>query len=97
MFLINALAKPTKKSEQYDEVIGAYVSLYIDYKDIEGAYKLAKYYIKSEGWKATEIEKEYFTLESVSDVDDEHVELYNEAKEFGCSMIFNCFEEDDEA
>ena len=47
MFLINALAKPTKKSEQYDEVIGAYVSLYIDYKDIEGAYRLAKYYIKS--------------------------------------------------
>jgi len=96
MFLINALAKPTKKAEQYDEVIGAYVSIYIDYKDIEGAYRLAKYYIKSEGWKATEIEEEYFTLESISDVDDDHIELYKEALEFGCSMIFNCFEEDDD-
>jgi hypothetical protein len=96
MFLINALAKPTKKSDQYDEVIGAYVSLYIDYKDIDGAYRLAKYYIKSEGWKVTEIEKEYFTLDSVTDVDEEHVELYEEALEFGCSMIFNCFEEDEE-
>ena len=97
MFLINALAKPTKKSEQYDEVIGAYVSLYIDYKDIEGAYKLAKHYIKSEGWKLTELEEEYFTLDTVSDVDEDHIELYEEALEYGYAMIFNCFEEDDEA
>lgn len=94
MFLINALAKPTKKSEQYDEVIGAYVSLYIDYKDLEGAYKLAKYYIKSEGWKITELEEEYFTLDSVNDVDEEQVELYEEALEYGYSIIFNCFEEE---
>ncbi len=97
MFLINALAKPTKKSEQYDEVIGAYVSLYIDYKDIEGAYKLAKYYIKSEGWKVTEIEEEYYTLDTVDDVDEDQAELYEEALEYGYSIIFNCFEEDDEA
>ena len=97
MFLINALAKPTKKSEQYGEVIGAYVSLYIDYKDIEGAFRLAKYYIKSEGWKLTELEEEYFTLEGTSDVDEEHLELYEEAQEYGYALIFNCFEEDDEA
>ena len=95
MFLINALAKPTKKSAQYDEVIGAYVSLYIDYKDINGAFKLAKYYIKEEGWKVTEIEEEYFTLDNVSDVDEDHIELYEEALEYGYSMIFNCFEEDE--
>jgi hypothetical protein len=96
MFLINALVKPTKKSDQYDDVIGAYVSLYIDYKDIEGAFKLAKYYIKSEDWKVTEIEEEYFTLDSASDVEEDHVELYEEALEYGYSMIFNCFEEEDE-
>ncbi len=94
MFLINALAKPTKSSEQYDEVIGAYVSLYIDYKDIEGAYRLAKFYIKEEGWKITEIEKEYFTLDSVKDAEEDHLELYEEALEYGYSMIFNCFEEE---
>lgn len=94
MFLINALAKPTKKSEQYDEVIGAYVSLYIDYKDIDGAFKLAKHYIKVEGWKVTEIEEEYFTLDTVDDVDEDQVELYEEALEYGYSIIFNCFEEE---
>lgn len=94
MFLINALAKPTKSSEQYDEVIGAYVSLYIDYKDIDGAFKLAKYYIKEEGWKVTEIEEEYFTLDSVEDAEEDHTELYEEALEYGYSIIFNCFEEE---
>ncbi|WP_271407080.1 hypothetical protein [Tenacibaculum soleae] len=94
MFLINALAKPKKSSEHYDEVLGAYVSLYIDYKDIEGALRLAKYYIKSEGWKVTEIEEEYFTLDSVADVDEDQKELYNEAIEYGYTIVFNCYEEE---
>ncbi len=95
MFLINALAKPKKSSEHYDEVIGAYVSLYIDYKDIEGALKLASFYIKEEGWKVTEIEEEYFSLDSVNDVDEEEQkELYNEAVEYGYSIVFNCYEEE---
>ena len=94
MFLINALAKPNKSSEHYDEVIGAYVSLYIDYKDIEGAMKLAKFYIKEEGWKLTEIEKEYFTLDTVDDVDEDQKELYTEALEYGYTIVFNCYEEE---
>ena len=94
MFFINALAKPKKTSEHYDEVIGAYVSLYIDYKDIEGAIRLAKFYIKDEGWKVTEIEEEYFTLNSVSEVEDDQKELYKEAIEYGYSIVFNCYEEE---
>ena len=94
MFLINALAKPKKSSEHYDEVIGAYVSLYIDYKDIDGAMKLAKFYIKQEGWKVTEIEQEYFTLDSVDDVDEDQKELYAEALEYGYTIVFNCYEEE---
>ena len=95
MFLINALAKPKKSSEHYDKFIGAYVSLYIDYKDIEGAIRLAKFYIKDEEWKVTEIEEEYFTLNSVSDVDEDQKELYEEAIEYGYSIVFNCYEEEE--
>lgn len=94
MFLINALAKPKKSSEHYGEVIGAYVSLYIDYKDIEGAIRLAKFYIKDEGWKVTEIEEEYFTLNSISEVEDDQKELYEDAVEYGYSIVFNCYEEE---
>ena len=94
MFLINALAKPKKSSEHYDEVLGAYVSLYIDYKDIEGALRLAKFYIKEEGWKVTEIEKEYFTLDTVDDVDEDQKEFYKEAVAYGYTIVFNCYEEE---
>ena len=94
MFLINALAKPKKSSDLYDDVIGAYVSLYIDYKDIDGAMNLAKFYIKEEGFKVTEVEDEYFTLDSVNDVDEDQKELYNEALEYGYTIVFNCYEEE---
>lgn len=94
MYLINALAKPKKSSEHYDKVIGAYVSLYIDYKDIEGALKLAEHYIKEEGWKLTKIEEEYFTLDSIDDVDEEQKELYQEAIKYGYTIVFNCYEEE---
>ncbi|MCH3880899.1 MULTISPECIES: hypothetical protein [Tenacibaculum] len=94
MFLINALAKPKKSSEHYDEVIGAYVSVYVDYKDIDGAFKLAKHYIKEEGWKVTEIEEEYFTLSSLEDVDEDQEDFFTEAQEFGYTMVFNCYEEE---
>ena len=96
MFLINAHAKPTKESEQFDKVIGAYISVYIDYKEIDGAFELAKYYIKEEGWKLDEIEDEYFTIDSKSDVESDEEELYNECLEYGCSMIFNCYESEEE-
>ncbi|QXP73526.1 hypothetical protein H0I31_07480 [Tenacibaculum sp. AHE15PA] len=94
MFLINALAKPKKSSEHYNEVVGAYVSLYIDYKDIEGALKLVKHYIKDEGWKVSEIEEEYFTLDSADDVDEDQKEFYEEAIEYGYTIVFNCYEEE---
>ncbi|CAA0190276.1 hypothetical protein JIP1097_20197 [Tenacibaculum maritimum] len=94
MFLINVLAKPKKETEQYGEAVGAYVSLYIDYKDIEGAIQLAKFYVKEEGWKVVKVEEEYFVLDSSEDVEEDQVPLYREALEDGYAIIFNCYEEE---
>ena len=97
MYLINIHAKPTKESDQFDKVLGAYVSVYIDFKDIDGAFELAKLYTQEEGWAIDEVEKDYFTFSSKDDiVDDEEIELYDEALEYGYSMIFNCYETEDE-
>lgn len=95
MYLINIHAKPTKESEQYDEVIGAFVSIYIDYKDLEGAMELAQFYVREEGWKIDEVEEECYTIDSTEDLDEEDIELYEEALEYGFSMIFNCYETED--
>lgn len=98
MYLINIQAKPKKESEYYDDYLGAFVSVYIDYKDLNGAINLAKYYVNEEGWKIDKVEEEYFTLNSIDDVSDEdgQIELYKEALEYGYAIIFNCYEEDEE-
>lgn len=96
MFLINLHAKPTKESDQYAIAKGAYVSIYIDYKDIDGAFELAKFYTTEEGWEIDEIEKDYFTITAKDEIDEEDVEFYEEALEYGFAMIFNCYESDDE-
>lgn len=96
MFLINAHAKPTKESDQYDKVIGAYISIYLNYADIDGAFELAKYYIKGEGWVLDDVEDEYYTINSKSELEDDEQELYDECLEYGFSMIFNCYESEEE-
>lgn len=96
MYLINIQAKPKKESEHYDTFKGAFVSVYVDYKDINGAVTLAKDYVKQEGWKVVEVDDEYFTINSKDDLGEEEgqEELYNEALEYGFSIIFNCYEEE---
>lgn len=96
MFLINAHAKPTKESEQFGEVIGAYVSAYVNFLEVDGAFHLAKYYIEQEGWEIDEIDDEYYTIKSKDDLEDDEFELYDECVEYGFSMIFNCYESEDE-
>ncbi|MFT7330629.1 MAG: hypothetical protein ACI848_000695 [Roseivirga sp.] len=96
MFLINAHAKPTKESDQYDKVIGAYISIYLNYTDIDGAFELAKYYIEEEGWVLDDVEDEYYTINSKSELEDDEQELYDECLEYGFSMIFNCYESEEE-
>lgn len=96
MYLINIQAKPKKKNDHYDTIAGAFASIYVDYKDLNGAVNLAKYYVKREGWKVTSVDDEYFTLNSIDDVEQEQdqLDLYNEAIEYGFSIIFNCYEEE---
>lgn len=98
MYLINIQAKPTKETDYYDTVAGAFASVYVDYKDLKGAVNLAKLYVTQEGWEVVKVDDEYFTLNSLEDVEQEEdqIELYNEALEYGYSIILNCYEEEEE-
>ena len=96
MYLINVHAVPTQDSEHFDQFKGAFVSMYIDYADIDGAMHLAKLYVEEEGWNVESIDEEYYDLDSENDIDDDQKEFYTEAKEFGFTMVFNCYENDEE-
>ncbi|MDY0780703.1 hypothetical protein [Tenacibaculum sp. IB213877] len=96
MYLINAHAVPGKESEYFNEVKGAFVSVYINYADVEGALQLAKFYIEDEGWKVESIDDDYYVIDGEEELDEDLREFYQEAKEYGYSIIFNCYEEGDE-
>lgn len=96
MFLFNAHAVPSKESEYFNEVVGAYVSIYIDYADLEGAQKLCKFYIENEGWKMESLEEEYFHINDESELEDDQKEFFEETLEYGYTMVFNCYESDEE-
>ena len=97
MYLINAHVLPSEDRKNKDEqIIGAYASLFIDYKDIDGAFELAKYYIQQDDWNIDELEKEYFILNSPDDVEMENIQFYNEAVETGYSLLFSTYKNDDD-
>ncbi|WP_299623913.1 hypothetical protein [uncultured Tenacibaculum sp.] len=92
MYLINLHAVPTKESEYFEKVVGAYVSVYIDYVDGEGAVQLAKYYTQEEGWIVQNVEEDFFEIENPDELEEDLKQFYDEAKEYGYTMIFNCYE-----
>lgn len=96
MFQIISHAKPKKESEHFREVLGAYVTLFIDFKEIDGAYVLAKYYIENEGWEIIELEDEYFIINSIEDMAEDYQQYYEEVFEYGYSLIFNTYDKFEE-
>ena len=98
MYQIIAHAKPRKDSEHFEKVLGAYATIFIDFKEIDGAFILAKYYIENEGWEIIELEEEYFIINSVEDMADNYKQYFNEVFEYGYSLIFNTYDniEEDE-
>ena len=96
MFLFNFHTEPLPACEKYGECKGAYVAVFINYQDYDGAVELAKYYIESNDWKILQLEEEYWILESQDDVNQDNLEYYEEASQTGYSVIFNLYESDDE-
>lgn len=95
MFHIVIHCKPKENNEDYfGKVIGAYVSILIDYKDYDGALELSKFYIDQNHWEFIEFDEEYFTFEIKEDLPEDYQQYFDELKEFGYSIIFNMYNEE---
>jgi hypothetical protein len=96
MFHIVIHCKPKENNEEYfGKVKGAYASILLDYKDYDGVLQLSKFYINEEGWDFIEFDKEYFTFEAKEDLPEDYQKYYDELNEFGYSIIFNMYNEED--
>ena len=92
MFQIIAEAKPNESSSDFEQLEGAVVIIFIDYKDIDGAIQLAKYYIEDNDWSVTKIEEAYYNIKSKDVMDESYQQYYNEILEYGYSIIYNAYE-----
>ncbi|GLB49266.1 hypothetical protein [Neptunitalea lumnitzerae] len=94
MLQIIADVKPKEGSEWFGKALGAYATIFIDYKDVDGAYALFKFYLEDEEWEITEMEEDYEILDSIENVEEDYKELYEEAEEYGYAIMFNVYEEE---
>jgi hypothetical protein len=68
--------------------VGAYVNCWIDFKLLEGALVLAKFYIRKEGWRVRNVEKHGW-VNGPAAVDRGSVRYFREAKRDGASFVFH--------
>lgn len=96
MYHIVFHCKPQKANEEFfAKVIGAYVSVLIDYKDYEGVIELSRFYIEQEKWEIIHLEDKYFTFNKKEELPVDYQQYYEEIEEYGYSIIFNTYDEEE--
>lgn len=86
----------TENEEFFGKVIGAFVSILIDYKDYDGVMELSKYYVEENGWEILNIENKYYTFEKKEDLPNDYQQYFHELGKYGYSMIFNTYDDEEE-
>ena len=97
MFHINIHCRPTKENtEHHGTVLGAYAVILIDFKDIDGAFELAKFYVQDNQWEIIEVEDEYYCFTEKNELGEDYEKYFDEVIEYGYSLIFNLYDSDEE-
>lgn len=86
---------PLAEDGEFAGVGGAYVNIYINFVDYEGAHALSHFYIEREGWLI--VDKDKMGEEDANgayqierkDVAESDEEFFNEAERDGYSAIYN--------
>lgn len=95
MFHIIIHCKPNSTNEEFfQKCVGAHAVILIDYKDADGAFELAKFYVEENDWEIIEVEDEYFSYEAKEDL-GEFEKFYDEIMNYGYSMIFYTYESEE--
>ena len=99
MYLFVIQATPGPNAEVGDEaerqnIGGAYVNCWIDYRDYEGAEHLAIFHVKDRGWIPGEVVEAYEVEKQAEN--GEYADFISEAREIGYSVLFNCYPPDSE-
>lgn len=94
MFLFTIVAKPSPDNEEYKNAGGAYINVWIDFKEQEAAEAIAKFYIEDSDWVTEETGEVSWVTEEEIDSDDDYL-CFMEAKECGSCLVFHSWPEND--
>jgi len=94
MFLFVIVAKPKPDNDDFNKFKGAYVKVYINFKDELGAELLARHYIDDVGWVFEKIEKVSWLTEIEAKKEEDVYKAFVIANENGRSLVFHAWSKD---
>jgi hypothetical protein len=96
LFTFHATVNPKAKlAPRFNEVGGAYVSCYINFKDYEASEALARLLIKEQGWILKAKTDECVMLKRYCKT-KKHLQYYSEAIKYGYTLVFDVYPKDAE-
>ena len=98
MYLITIRSRLNPKSEaaeKFNDIGGAYVNCYIQFKDYEAAEKLAKLLIKEHGWIPEKMTDAWVIQKNKLKTKKQR-QYYSEAVKYGYSLVFHMWPKDAE-
>jgi hypothetical protein len=94
VFLFVISVNPKKGNNKYDEIKGAFVKVYINFKDELGAEILARHYIDDVGWEFEKIDKVSWLTKKEAKKEELAFKSFLMAKENGRSLVFHAWSKD---
>jgi hypothetical protein len=94
MFLFVIVAKPKSSNDDFNKFKGAYVKVYINFKDELGAEILARHYIDDVGWEFEKIDKVSWLTKKEAKKEELAFKSFLMAKENGRSLVFHAWSKD---
>ncbi len=96
LFTFHAKVNPKAKlAERFNEVGGAYVRCYINFKDYEASEKLARLLIKEQGWILKAKIDEGVMLKKYCKT-KKQLQYYSEAIKYGYTLVYDMYPKDAE-
>ena len=93
-FLVEA--KPGADNPEREECEGAYVNCFVKAETVTSAIQTVQELLTAEGWEQVQIMECYEADRAAYAEDEELLDCYDEAAEYGSSAVFYTWEKDEE-
>ena len=84
---------PLATNSRFEDIAGAYISVYVNFADLEGSLVLSQFYTKRAGWDIEEVNVMSRQIEREGVVEEDKP-IYDEASQYGYCAVFSLWAKD---